>query len=133
MATSDNVVRAGLTPKPKDVETLVQMLTYNSYGPADIRISGKRIDEFTVVYETPIPEFDLQRITVPAGQGYNCAGLAGPSLMVVVDEDGQQGRRVSGVECLTGSVLFVEPNEAVSIESGPGSIIIFRAYTVSKE
>lgn len=29
MATSDNVVRAGLTPKYRDVETLCSMLTYN--------------------------------------------------------------------------------------------------------
>lgn len=28
MATSDNVVRAGLTPKNRDVETLCSMLTY---------------------------------------------------------------------------------------------------------
>jgi len=29
MATSDNVVRMGLTPKLKDVEILLGMLTYN--------------------------------------------------------------------------------------------------------
>lgn len=29
MATSDNVVRAGLTPKERDVNTLCSMLTYN--------------------------------------------------------------------------------------------------------
>ena len=28
MATSDNVVRAGLTPKLKDIDTLLSMLTY---------------------------------------------------------------------------------------------------------
>jgi mannose-6-phosphate isomerase len=34
MAASDNVVRAGLTPKFKDVDTLVNMLTY-SYAPIE--------------------------------------------------------------------------------------------------
>ena len=34
MASSDNVVRAGLTPKFKDVDTLVGMLDYN-YAPVD--------------------------------------------------------------------------------------------------
>jgi len=33
MATSDNVVRAGLTPKYRDVNLLINMLTYES-GPA---------------------------------------------------------------------------------------------------
>lgn len=35
MATSDNVVWAGLTPKFKDAETLINMLTYN-IGEANI-------------------------------------------------------------------------------------------------
>ena len=35
MATSDNVVRAGFTPKFKDVPTLVEMLTYE-HGPAAV-------------------------------------------------------------------------------------------------
>ncbi|RKP02112.1 hypothetical protein CXG81DRAFT_7350, partial [Caulochytrium protostelioides] len=34
MAASDNVVRSGLTPKYKDVDTLTSMLTYN-YGSAE--------------------------------------------------------------------------------------------------
>ena len=33
MATSDNVVRAGLTPKFKDVDVLCNMLTYNDGSP----------------------------------------------------------------------------------------------------
>ena len=33
MACSDNVVRAGLTPKFKDVDNLVNMLTYSQGGP----------------------------------------------------------------------------------------------------
>ena len=32
MATSDNVVRAGLTPKHRDVNVLCSMLTYNSFN-----------------------------------------------------------------------------------------------------
>lgn len=35
MAASDNVVRAGLTPKERDVDVLVDMLTYRSGGPQD--------------------------------------------------------------------------------------------------
>merc|ERR1712038_333673 len=34
MACSDNVVRAGLTPKFKDVPNLVSMLTYSMGGPS---------------------------------------------------------------------------------------------------
>lgn len=48
MALSDNVVRAGLTPKFKDVETLCSMLHYR-YGPPEMLIPSP-IDQFTVVY-----------------------------------------------------------------------------------
>lgn len=41
MAASDNVVRAGLTPKARDVEVLVDMLTYN-YGPSDRQLMRPR-------------------------------------------------------------------------------------------
>lgn len=37
MSRSDNVVRSGLTPKFKDVETLVTMLTYD-YGPGENKV-----------------------------------------------------------------------------------------------
>jgi mannose-6-phosphate isomerase len=37
MALSDNVVRAGLTPKFKDVQTLCNMLTYRAEQPAFLR------------------------------------------------------------------------------------------------
>lgn len=41
MAASDNVVRAGLTPKERDVDVLVDMLTYNS-GSADKQLMHPR-------------------------------------------------------------------------------------------
>lgn len=47
MAASDNVVRAGLTPKFKDVSTLVSMLTY-SYAP----ISEQKMDPVPYPYVT---------------------------------------------------------------------------------
>lgn len=40
MATSDNVVRAGLTPKLRDVEVLLGMLTYNQ-----VQSNAPRVDE----------------------------------------------------------------------------------------
>lgn len=42
MATSDNVVRAGLTPKFKDVATLVDMLTYNN-GSAETTMGEEQV------------------------------------------------------------------------------------------
>jgi len=57
MACSDNVVRAGLTPKLKDVDNLVEMLTYSMGGP-DIefgRLVHQGAGTRTLCYTPPAP------------------------------------------------------------------------------
>lgn len=49
MAPSDNVVRVGLTPKFKDVETLCKMLVYKCEKPTAFIEPLKR-DDFTSIY-----------------------------------------------------------------------------------
>ncbi len=56
MANSDNVVRAGLTPKFKDIPTLVKILTYETGVPPIMRPEAGK-DE--VHYKVPIPEFAI--------------------------------------------------------------------------
>lgn len=58
MATSDNVVRAGLTPKFKDIDTLVKILDIGFEAPAIMRPESNDI----YVYETPANEFILSRV-----------------------------------------------------------------------
>lgn len=55
MACSDNVVRAGLTPKFKDVETLVQMLTYTTGGPSIDAGAPLAEDPRILRYTPPVP------------------------------------------------------------------------------
>ena len=65
MALSDNVVRAGLTPKFRDVETLCSMLTYQ-YGRTQL-LSPQRIDPYTLLYRPPeeFAEFEVEVCTLP--------------------------------------------------------------------
>ena len=56
MACSDNVVRAGLTPKFKDVDNLVNLLTYTMGGPS-IDAGAPCGDPRIVRLGTPIPCF----------------------------------------------------------------------------
>jgi len=55
MANSDNVVRAGLTPKFKDIKTLVEILTYEA-AEVDV-FTPPRNREF--VYRVPVSEFSI--------------------------------------------------------------------------
>lgn len=68
MASSDNVVRAGLTPKHRDVDVLCSMLTYNSFNgledilttPLSLKTSLNRPNAH--LYKSPVPEFSVVRI-----------------------------------------------------------------------
>lgn len=69
MACSDNVVRAGLTPKYRDKETLCQMLTYNCRTAAENKFPHKKhpTAPHISIYDPPTPEFAVGRISLPAG------------------------------------------------------------------
>ncbi|HDM75576.1 MAG TPA: hypothetical protein ENG51_03800, partial [Deltaproteobacteria bacterium] len=54
MANSDNVVRVGLTPKYKDAETLLEILTYNT-GPSTVIDNVEKQEK--IVYDVPAEEF----------------------------------------------------------------------------
>lgn len=64
MACSDNVVRAGLTPKYQDVETLVTMLDYGMMSPESRKFEGFKMDEYTTLYNPPVPDFAVDMIEV---------------------------------------------------------------------
>jgi mannose-6-phosphate isomerase len=80
MATSDNVVRAGLTPKYKDVETLVDLLTFES-GPVSILEGSPEQD---IVYHAPVSEFQVSRWRVSKTR--KVAGNALRVLLVTQEE-----------------------------------------------
>lgn len=64
MACSDNVVRAGLTPKFIDVDTLCSMLIYNGAPPENKLYSPICEDEFSVIFRPPVPDFAVVQIQV---------------------------------------------------------------------
>lgn len=64
MACSDNVVRAGLTPKFIDVDTLCGMLKYKGENPSDKLFNTIKEDQFTKLYKPPVPDFAVAGIEV---------------------------------------------------------------------
>ncbi|KAH7344120.1 phosphomannose isomerase type I [Rhizoctonia solani] len=132
MATSDNVVRAGLTPKLRDVPTLVSMLTYNS-GPADAqRMEPKPFkgessdsDSYTTLYDPPIPEFSVLLTDVPAGKKASHRSLDGPSIFIVTSGSGS----VSGQEIKSeGEVWFAGAGQSLEFTAGSDGLVLYRAF-----
>lgn len=64
MANSDNVVRAGLTPKFKDVATLLDIMDFEF---SDFKLMNSEMDDDEVVYQTSAKEFEVSVFTKPAG------------------------------------------------------------------
>lgn len=64
MACSDNVVRAGLTPKYIDVSTLIDMLIYESQPVEDLTLKAVQEDDFTKIWRPPMKDFAVAEIRV---------------------------------------------------------------------
>lgn len=64
MACSDNVVRAGLTPKYMDVDTLCEMLTYNCEEAEKKMFLPTPLDSYSQIFSPPVPDFAVAKIEV---------------------------------------------------------------------
>jgi mannose-6-phosphate isomerase len=130
MAASDNVVRSGLTPKFKDVDTLVEMLTYN-YGSADSQIlrgCGYEGLAYTREYNPPIEEFSILQ-TKLMGKTENIKGVNGPGIMIVTEGSGKFEADGKSVDLGTGSIYFIPAMEDVTLTGvGTDAFVVYRAF-----
>jgi mannose-6-phosphate isomerase len=127
MACSDNVVRAGLTPKFRDAQTLARMLTYRTERPTIE--TGEPLPHMPCVrtYAPPaeFPEFCVER-AAPADTPCELPAWQGESVLLVVEGVGRVAPAAGGepVAVRAGSALLVPPAMAVRLE-GAG-LIAFR-------
>lgn len=126
MATSDNVVRAGLTPKLRDTSNLCDMLTYAA-GPPTV-LEGEPVDANTRRYQPPFDEFQLEMITVGSRETYEVAPSPGPSVFLVVGGGGD----AAGETLARGSVVFASASEAVKVAAGEVGCVMYRAMINSR-
>ncbi len=85
MASSDNVLRGGLTPKHVDVPELLRTLSFDSGPPPVLR--GQAISASERAYSVPAREFLLGRITIDAGRPHHAAGPNGADSLIVLEGD----------------------------------------------
>lgn len=62
MACSNNVVRCALTPKYRDVDLLVDMLSYNMAAPAVLH--PNIVDDNRKRFTPPVADFEIEDIHV---------------------------------------------------------------------
>ncbi|KAL2654275.1 hypothetical protein R1flu_022403 [Riccia fluitans] len=142
MATSDNVVRAGLTPKFRDTEILCSMLKYEQ-GLPDV-LNGSLVSPYTRRYSPPFDEFEVDSLDLPEGKSLEFSAVSGPSIFLVFNGTGSI-RSVEGKSFAVkrGDIFFqpagnqftllaksgVDASNGVSANGGKGvnTLRLFRA------
>lgn len=81
MSNSDNVIRAGLTPKFKDVNSLLKVLTYDLASPQILNGSKKVV---SVIYKTDAKEFEIQLFTTRKKE-LSFESESGPRILLVLE------------------------------------------------
>lgn len=144
MAASDNVVRAGLTPKFKDVKTLVDMLTYNfapiekqkmvpaEYPYATLNRAGYSSGSAIRLYDPPIDEFAVIR-TALKGDAAKATfePIEGPSVIICTGGKGRIAVGSKVEEVKEGYVFFVGATAELVLESEGGEddeFVTFKAF-----
>lgn len=144
MAASDNVVRAGFTPKFKDVQNLVDMLTYDyapiekqkmsptEYPYAVLNRTAYSSGSEAILYDPPIDEFSVIR-SVLKGNGSKVTfdPIDGPSVIICTGGKGKISVGSKTEEIKEGYVFFVGATAELVMESEgekDDELITFKAF-----
>ncbi|PYH99658.1 mannose-6-phosphate isomerase [Aspergillus ellipticus CBS 707.79] len=144
MASSDNVVRAGFTPKFKDVGTLTEMLTY-SYAPIEeqkleptdypyvvLNASAYSSASSSLLYDPPIEEFSVVKTDLKrTGAKATFDGVVGPSILICTGGTGKITVGNKTQEVKEGYVFFVGADAECIIEStgtGEDAFTTYKAF-----
>jgi len=110
MASSDNVVRGGLTPKRVDIPAFLAMI---DWAPGTIsQIEGVITDDVTI-WTPPIDDFLLSRI--------DCRGTSetdevkAPLVLLAISQGATVSRGAERVDLEQGDSLFVAPGSPITI------------------
>lgn len=141
MASSDNVVRAGFTPKFKDVETLTSMLTYN-YAPIEeqkmepkdypyvtLNVPAYSSASSSILYDPPIEEFSVIRTALnKPGAKATFDGIEGPSIILCTEGKGTISVGPKKAPVAPGFVYFVGATAECVLEAADESFVTFKAF-----
>lgn len=141
MASSDNVVRAGFTPKFQDINTLTTMLTY-SYAPISeqkmspvdypyvtLNRTAYSAGSTVILYDPPIEEFSVVKTELnKEGSKATFEGIGGPSIIICTKGKGKISVGPTTEEIEEGFVFFVGATAEVVLESIGEKFVTFKAF-----
>ncbi|XP_050310645.1 mannose-6-phosphate isomerase [Anthonomus grandis grandis] len=125
MACSDNVVRAGLTPKFVDVNTLCSMLLYQGSPKEDKLFTPIREDDCTMIFRPPVPDFAVILIKVSTSKFTHYTPKERSSASILLFVNGE-ATYVNGI-VVPGTVLFIPANTVVQFSNLKSDLLIYQA------
>ncbi|KAL8885361.1 MAG: hypothetical protein Q9215_006782 [Flavoplaca cf. flavocitrina] len=141
MASSDNVVRAGFTPKFQDIPTLTSMLTY-SYAPISeqkmnpvdypyvtLNRTAYSSSSSATLYDPPIEEFSVVKTELnDEGAKATFEAIDGPSVILCTAGSGSISVGPKTEKVKAGYVFFVGATAECVLESDSESFTTFKAF-----
>jgi mannose-6-phosphate isomerase len=121
MASSDNVLRGGLTPKHVDVPELLRTLRFED-GPVPV-VRPRRGSPGERIYPTPARQFELSRIEPPEG-GFETL-VWGPEILLCTEGEIRAADTAGVLALRRGASAFVPASTGGYRLEGPG--VAFRA------
>lgn len=133
MASSDNVLRGGLTPKHVDAPELLRVLD-TAAGPAST-LAPIAEGPGVIAFVPPVPDFRLARVTIGGGDGDGADGaggeaqsarvaFAGPAIALCLEGSLLLRGAVGEVRLAAGEAVFVTPDERELAFEGTGDVVI---------
>ncbi|MGP5920529.1 mannose-6-phosphate isomerase, class I [Brachybacterium alimentarium] len=125
MAASDNVLRAGLTPKKVDADEMLQCVSVAAAPP--LRVASEHQNETTVAYYAPVDDFELSltHLADPPGtfRGQHLIPGTGPRTLLGLDGE-MLVQTDAGRHVLTaGKSLFVPASAGTLRAGGAGRFV----------
>jgi mannose-6-phosphate isomerase len=124
MAASDNVLRAGLTPKHVDIAELLDITNFTPIPPP--RWAGVPLDDVEgVLLAPPVEEFELLVARLEPGRPLEHA--ARPLIVLCLDGEVEVSAETGSERLARGEAVFVEARDGTSRVSGTGRVAVARA------
>lgn len=124
MANSDNVLRGGLTPKHIDVPELMKHTIFEPITPQVLQ--GERRGNYEKIYRCPVPDFDISKIQLNAGNTYTALS-ASPEIFIAINGGAVVNGTNTNISIKQGECFIVFPNENYSITAS-GNCELYKAY-----
>jgi mannose-6-phosphate isomerase len=122
-AASDNVLRAGLTEKPLDVDELLQCVNVAAAPP--LRIAPERRNEVTQSYYAPVDDFEVSYTTLAQCSPRDSWPLIGRGPRIVLGLEGLLVLESSddAIELRAGQAVFIPASDGTISVRGIGRVV----------